>query len=316
MKISEKPLTTHIDEFLQYIEIERGLSQSTQVNYRRSLNHLKQWLGLQNRGHTKPHELTTEDIWQYRLYLSQTQNRTGDTVSKKTQNYHLIVLRCLFDYFAFRDITALPSRKIVLSKIKDDKQIVKFLDTSQIKLLLEKPDISKPKGLRDRAILETLFSTGLRVSELVALNITQFNGIWNQNDFKVSIMGKGSYPRMVFFSERATHWIKEYLKTRSDTHKALFMSCKNCTNKENRLTARSIERLVKIHVLEAGIPTFTSPHTLRHSMATNLMEQGVDLRSIQEFLGHKNIMTTQIYTHVTNKRLHDIHRQFHGGDNL
>ncbi|MCH7828543.1 tyrosine-type recombinase/integrase [Patescibacteria group bacterium] len=316
MEISEKPLTAHIDEFLQYIEIERGLSQSTQVNYRRSLYHLKQWLCSQNKEHAKPHELTTEDIWQYRLYLSRKQDRVGNTVSKKTQNYHLIVLRCLLDYFTLRDITAISSRKIMLSKINDDKQILKFLDTSQIKLLLETPDISRSKGLRDRAIFETLFSTGLRISELVALNRTQFNGIWDQNDFKVSIIGKGNYPRMVFFSERATYWIKEYLKDDSNTYEALFVSYKDSTNKENRLTARSIERLMKIYVLKAGIPTFASPHTIRHSMATNLMEQGVDLRSIQEFLGHRSIVTTQIYTHVTNKRLHDIHKKFHDGNNF
>ena len=316
MEISKKPLFTHIDEFLQYIDIERGLSQSTQTNYRRSLHNLKHWLNTKNKKDIKPHEFSAEDIWQYRLHLSRIQNRTKNTVSRKTQNYHLIVLRCLLDYFTFRDIIALPPKKIMLSKIRDNKQSIKFLNINQIKLLFEEPNINKPKGIRDRAILETLFSTGLRVSELVSLDISQFNNIWDQNDFKVSIIGKGNYPRMIFFSRRATHWIKEYLKIRKNTHQALFVNYINYTNRENRLTTRSIERLVKIYAIESGIPTFTSPHTLRHSMATSLLEQGVDLRSIQEFLGHKNIMTTQIYTHVTNKRLHDIHRQFHSGDNL
>ncbi|MDO8495389.1 MAG: tyrosine-type recombinase/integrase, partial [bacterium] len=158
--------------------------------------------------------------------------------------------------------------------------------------------------------------TGLRVAELVALNKEQFDSIRDKKDFELGVIGKGSRPRTVYFSERALDWLKKYLKTRQDKEKALFINFRGRTKEENRLTSRSIERMMKRYSIKACIPLSTTPHTLRHSYATDLLEQGVDLRTIQEFLGHKNIVTTQIYTHVTNKRLRDIHRQFHSGKNL
>ena len=316
MQESTKPLAEHLKDFLEYIEIERGLAKSTQISYRRGMERLKGWLNSENKGQIKPHELTAEDLWQYRLYLVRSTDRFGKPLSKGTQNFYLIILRQMLAYLSFRDIVALPSRKVTLAKITDQQKTIKFLTTEQIRKLMEAPDTNNPLGIRDRTIFEVLFSTGLRIAELVALNKEQFSNIWNQEDFELGIIGKGSYPRMVFFSVSSTYWIKKYLKSRNDTHEALFVNYGSRTERENRLTKRSIERLMKRHVLKAGIPIFASPHTLRHSMATSLMEQGVDLRSIQEFLGHKNIMTTQIYTHVTNKRLHDIHRQFHSGNNL
>ncbi len=173
-----------------------------------------------------------------------------------------------------------------------------------------------PAGLRDKAILETFFSTGLRVAELVALNREQFANMRDKKDLEIGIIGKGGTPRTVYFSERALSWIKKYLNIRKDKEKALFLNYRARKDAESRLTARSIERVVKKYAILAGVPIFTTPHTLRHSYATDLLTQGVDLRTIQEFLGHKSILTTQVYTHVTNKRLRDIHRKFHSGKSL
>ncbi|MFZ3100301.1 MAG: tyrosine-type recombinase/integrase, partial [Minisyncoccales bacterium] len=170
------------------------------------------------------------------------------------------------------------------------------------------------------AILETLFSTGLRIAELVNLNREQFANLQENKELELGIIGKGTYPRTVYFSARALGWIKKYLKIRDEIckkeEKALFVNFRAHKNAPRRLTARSIERMVKICAIGANVPLFTTPHTLRHSMATDLLAQGADLRAIQEFLGHRSIMTTQIYTHVTNKRLRDIHRQFHSGRHL
>jgi len=211
---------------------------------------------------------------------------------------------------------SLPADKITLPKDARTEKTVKFLNLEQVEQLLLAPDTKNPIGLRDRAILETLFSTGLRIAELIALNWEQFVNIKNKKDLELGIIGKGSYPRTVYFSERALSWVKRYLETRDNKEKPLFIHYRSRNDAEPRLTARSIERIVKKYAILAGVPIFTTPHTLRHSMATDLLTQGVDLRIIQEFLGHKSILTTQIYTHVTNKRLRDIHRQFHSGKRL
>ena len=215
-----------------------------------------------------------------------------------------------------KDIVSLPPEKVTLPKDADKEKTIKFLNLEQIQKLLDAPDATNPSGLRDKVILEALFSTGLRIAELIALNKEQFDFSSDKKDFELSVIGKGSRARTVYFSERALEWLKKYLNTRKDKQKALFINYRGRTKEENRLTSRSIERMMKKYSIKAGIPLFTTPHTLRHSMATDLLEQGVDLRTIQEFLGHKNIVTTQIYTHVTNKRLRDIHRQFHSGKNL
>ncbi|MCH7604748.1 tyrosine-type recombinase/integrase [Patescibacteria group bacterium] len=316
MQKSQKPITEHIPDFLDYCEVERGLSDNTQKNYQRYLKKLETWSKSQNKQSLKPHEFTNEEIWKYRLYLSRYQTKNGAPLSKLTQNYYLIALRALLSYFSAKDIESLPPDKVTLPKGANNEKAIKFLNLEQIQKLLESPDSTNPTGLRDRIILEILFSTGLRVAELVALNKEQFDSVWNKNDFELGVIGKGNRPRAVYFSERALVWLKKYLKIRKDNHKALFINYRSRTQEENRLTARSVERIVKKHSIVAGIPFFTTPHTLRHSYATDLLSQGVDLRSIQEFLGHKNIVTTQIYTHVTNKRLRDIHRQYHGAKDL
>ena len=232
------------------------------------------------------------------------------------KNYYLIALRAFLGYFVAKDVVSLPPDKITLPKDARSEKTVKFLSLEQIERLLLAPGIETAAGLRDRAILEAFFSTGLRIAELVALNKEQFSNIKDKKDLELGIIGKGGRPRTVYFSDRAITWIKKYLADRIDKEKALFIHYKARQDSDSRLTSRSIERIVKKYAILAGVPISTTPHTLRHSYATDLLTQGVDLRTIQEFLGHRSILTTQIYTHVTNKRLRDIHRQFHSGKNL
>ncbi len=314
--MGQKAITDHTSDFLEYLEVERGTAESTRENYRMCLKRFTEWLKINHKEWIKPEELTKDDVWQYRLYISKFVNKNGGVLAKPTQNYHMIALRNLLDYFSLRDIPSLSSRKIALAKYSEYQKPLKFLDLEQVKKLLDTPDVTKGKGLRDKAILEILFSTGLRVSELAALDKQQFNLIRNQEDFELGIVGKGNHPRTVFFSRNATYWLKKYLESRNDGMEPLFIPYKNWVEKKDRLSRRAIQRIVKKYAMKAGLPNFISPHTLRHSYATDLLSQGVDLRSIQELLGHKNIMTTQIYTHVTNKHLRDIHRQFHGGGSL
>jgi len=316
MTKSDIPIIKHISDFLDYCEVEKGLSDNTQKNYERYLTKFTSWLTGTKKAGLLPHELTSEHIWAYRLYLSRFQDKKGHSLKKTTQNYYLIALRALMAYFTAKDIVSLPTDKITLPRDNKDEKTIKFLNLDQIEKLLMAPDVKNPHGLRDRAILESLFSTGLRIAELVSLNQEQFNNIKDKKDLEISIIGKGDRPRTVYFSERALLWIKKYLATRNAKDKALFIHYRSRQDAESRLTSRSIERIVKKYAILSGIPIFTTPHTLRHSMATDLLTQGVDLRTIQEFLGHKNIVTTQIYTHVTNKRLRDVHRQFHSGKNL
>lgn len=292
------------------------MADKTQENYKRYLEKFATWLKNTGGADKKPHELSSEDIWAYRLYLSRSQAKKSKPLARITQNYYLIALRALLGYFTAKDVLSLPQDKITLPKDAKREKTIKFLNLDQIKKLLDAPDPSTPIGLRDKAILETLFSTGLRIAELIALNKEQFDSIRDKKDFELSIIGKGSRPRTVYFSERALEWLKRYLDVRKDKQKPLFINYRTGTGTENRLTARSIERMMKKYCMKAGVPLFTTPHTLRHSYATDLLEQGVDLRTIQEFLGHKNIVTTQIYTHVTNKRLRDVHRQYHSGRRL
>jgi len=316
MKKSQKPIIDHILDFLDYCEVERGLSQNTQKNYSRYLQKFVSWLRFKNKEDLSPHQLTADDIWQYRLFLSRFRNDKGKTLSKLTQNYYLIALRALLSYFSAKDIQSIPSDKITLPKDAKKEKTIKFLSLEQIEKLLVSPNTNTKIGLRNRTILESFFSTGLRVAELVGLNREQFQNIKDKKDLEIAIIGKGDRPRTIYFSERALSWIKKYLKTRKDKEKPLFINYRSRKDAPKRLTARSVERIVKKYSIKAGIPVFTTPHTIRHSYATDLLNQGVDLRTIQEFLGHKNIVTTQIYTHVTNKRLRDVHRKFHSGKNL
>ncbi len=312
MEKSQKPLSQHLTGFLDWLDIEKGLSNKSQENYSRFLKKFIDWLKKNDLEDLKPHQLSPTHIWDYRVYLSR---HSKKPLKKSTQNYYLIALRSLLNYFANRDILSLPAEKIKLAKDKDDKK-VHFLNLEQVKKLVSAPDINNKNGLRDRAILETLFSTGLRIAELVSLDREQLPIKPNTEDLELSIVGKGGHVRMVFFSERAIDWIKKYLDTRKDNLKPLFISYQGRKGSSKRLTDRSIERSLKKYAILAGLPSNTTPHTLRHTFATDMMNKGADLRLIQELLGHRNIATTQIYTHVTNRQLRDAHRKFHSGKDL
>jgi site-specific recombinase XerD len=313
MKESSKPIPSHLTDFLDWLEIEEGLSSKSQENYSRFIKKFLDWLKMNNLDNLKPHELTPEHIWEYRVFLSrQYTPKTRKPLKKTTQNYYLIALRSLLNYFADRDILSLPSEKIKLAKDTDEKQ-VRFLNLEQLERLFAAPDTSKVQGLRDRAILESLFSTGMRIAELVSLGREQIRIKPGMDELEISIVGKGGRVRTVYFSKRALHWLKRYLETRYDKEKALFINYRAKSDAGKRLTPRFIEKSIKKYSVSAGVPLTTTPHVMRHSFATDLLAKGVDLRTIQEFLGHKNIAATQIYAHVTNKQLKEIHKKYHGG---
>lgn len=315
MQKSTTPLINHIPNFLDYCEVEKGLSNNTQENYQRYLSVFERWLKVSGKEGLLPHQLTSEHIWDYRLYLSRKHKTpAGKNLQKSTQNYYLVALRVFLDYFTDRDITSLPSSKVKLPK-GAKKDSVKFLTLDQVEKLLSMPDIKTESGLRDRAIMETLFSTGLRIAELTALNRDQINLKRVDETFELSITGKGNRTRPVFFSPRALGWIKKYIVTRQDMDNPLFVNL--VSKKEGkRLSARAIQTFISRYAKMAALPIEVTPHVLRHTYATDLLAQGVDLRMVQEFLGHKNIATTQIYTHVTNKRLRDVYKKYHGGNKL
>ncbi len=313
-----KALPQYLSDFLDYCEVEKGLSPVTTKNYSRFLARFFEWLRKNNLERITPEDLTADHVWKYRLWLSRLPNgvrKINPNLTISTQTRYLIALRAFLAYFHEKDIPSLPTEKIKLPKEKRER-LVKFLPLDQIEKLLGSPNTKTETGARDRAILETFFSTGLRVAELTALDRKQLAGTKNKTEFELSIIGKGNYPRIVYFSERALHWIKEYLLRRTDEDDALFIRSKGPTNAPLRLTTRGIETIVQKYAKAAGLPVLATPHTIRHSFATDLMTQGVDIRTVQEFLGHRNIATTQIYTHVTSKRLRDIHKKFHGGRKL
>jgi len=318
MKKSNIPLIKHIPNFLDYCEVEKGLSPVSTLNYHNFLKVFIEWLQNNDLSDLKPHELTSDHVWDYRLYLSHKKDK--DTYIKKTtQSYYLRALRILLNYFADKDIVSIPSEKIKLPKLTDKDKKIKFLNFEQVEKLLNMPSRSEVIGMRDRAILEVLFSTGMRVSELTSLNINLFdknNLLLNKfDDLELSIAGKGGSVRAVYFSNRALSALARYIKTRNDLLPPLFINYRRNSDPkdDHRLTPRSIDNLVRKYSIMAGLPVDATPHTLRHSYATDLLDQGADLRSVQELLGHKNIATTQIYTHVTNKKLRDIHKKYHSG---
>lgn len=311
MEKSNKTIIEHIPEFLEYLDIEKGLSHTSQTTYTRLIDKFKQWLKDNNLDSLKAHQFKTDHIWKYRVFLSRQYNKnTHQPLKKCSINYYLIVLRNLFNYFTERDVLSLPAEKIKLIKEKEEKAI-KFLSLEQIKKLLSSPETSNYIGLRDQAVLEVLFSTGLRVAELVSLNRDQIKIENLDNELEINVVGKGGRIRPVYLSSRALKALKNYLETRKDEDRALFINYKGPKSASRRLTTRSIENIVKKYILQTGISIPASPHTLRHSFATDLLMQGVDLRIVQEFLGHRNIATTQIYTHITSKKLKDVHKKYH-----
>jgi len=313
--MTTKPLIKYLTDYLDYSEIEKGLSAKTQENYSRFLNKFFKWLKENNLEGLSPAKLTNDHIWKYRVFLSRhIDPHKKTTLKKTTQNYYLIALRSLLEFFVEKNIPCLPPSKIKLAKDKTDHE-VKFLNLPQLERLLTAPDTSTIIGLRDRAILESFFSTGLRISELTSLNREQLKIKKETREVEIAVVGKGSKVRTVYFSTRAVEALRKYLDKRTDLDEALFINYrpgKNRDAKTRRLTNRAVEDVVKKYVLISGLPVMATPHTLRHSFATDLLSNGVDLRLVQEFLGHRNIATTQIYTHVTNKQLRDVHRQAHG----
>jgi integrase/recombinase XerD len=307
MEEKQKRIIDYLNDFLDWLDVEKGLSSKTQENYARFLKKFFDWLKINNLENLKPFELSPDHIYQYKTFLSR---KLKKALKQSTQTYYLIALRQLLNFFAEKDIKSLPPEKVKLPKKRTEK-VIHFLTLGQVEKLLEAPDTSNEIGLRDRAILETFFSTGMRVGELVNLNREQIKIKPETKDLEITIIGKGQRPRTVYFSERAVFWLRKYLETRKDKEKALFINYRG-KKPGTRLTIRSLERIVKKYAILAGLPLNTVCHTLRHSFATDLLSKGVDLRVVQEFLGHKNISTTQIYTHVTRPQLREIHRKYHG----
>jgi len=257
-----------------------------------------------------PSEITAELVRQYRVRLNRTQDRSGNTLKKNTQAYYLIALRSFLKYLAKRNINSLAAEKIELGKVPERK--LEFLDADELERLLNAPEGGDISAWRGRAILETLFSTGLRVSELCSLNRDNVN--IERGEF--AVRGKGSKLRVVFLSDSAKDALKKYLAERSDIHEALFVGHHGNLNKKEsaRLTPRSVQRLIKKYAVMAGVIKKVSPHQLRHSFATDLLQNGADIRSVQAMLGHANITTTQIYTHYTDKHLKEIHKKYHSNN--
>jgi site-specific recombinase XerD len=300
-------LSSLINQFLEHAEIGKNQSPKTIQNYHHYLTRFLNWSGDLN-----PKDITLETIHKYRLFLNRYKDKRGRTLSPKTQNYHLIALRAFLKYLTKNDIPCLAPEKIELGKT--EKRSVEFLTREELERLFSAVDLNKKNGLRDRAILETLFSTGLRVSELTSLNRDQVD--LKRQEFMVR--GKGRKPRIVFLSDRCVEWLERYLAIRQDNWQPIFINTGRCRSGETlnlhekkRLTEVSIQNIIRKTTRQAGIIKKVTPHTLRHSFATNLLFQGADLRSVQDLLGHASITTTQIYTHLTNKKLREVHKKFH-----
>jgi site-specific recombinase XerD len=300
-----QPISDLVTDFLEYLEIEQNRSQKTIANYDRYLQRLVEFTG-----DVQIKKLDAETVRKWRLWLNRLTDQNGEPISKTTQNYHLIALRSFLKYLAKRDIPALTSDKIELASVKRPQ--VTFLEQEEVMRLLEAIDTSTPIGMRDRAILELLFSGGLRVSELVSLNRDHIN--LERREF--SIRGKGQKDRLIFISDEAADWLGRFLHSRKDNFKPLFIHYSGSKDELDdgaytRLTARSVQRMVGRYARLAGITKRVTPHTLRHSFATDLLHNGADLRSVQSLLGHANVSTTQIYTHLTDPQLKKVHEQFH-----
>lgn len=299
-----------VEEFLEYLEIEKGCSPGTIREYRHYLTRFSHWLR-EAAPQARPEDLDLELVRKYRLHLAHLEGRDGAPLKRATQAYHIVALRAFLRYLVVRrDLATLSPDKVELPKT--GSRLVRFLDGEQVELLLAAPNVSTPVGLRDRVIMETLFSTGLRVSELVKLNRDEIS--LERQEF--GVVGKGAKPRVVFLSAEATEWLRSYLASRRDGFKPLFIRYAGRTDfardgEGMRLSARSVERIVEKYARRCGLPVKVSPHTLRHSFATDLLRGGADLRSVQEMLGHESIRTTQVYTHVTDRQLREVHRAFH-----
>lgn len=293
-------------DFVEHLEVERGRASVTASNYRHYLERLIEFAG-----DIDVASITPELLRKYRLWLNRYQNDNGETLSLMTQSYHLIALRGFLTYLVKRDIRSLSPEKVELPKTAR-KQVTFLTHDEVLRLVDVVPEDGTPQHLRDRAIIELLFSSGLRVSELVNLNRDHINT--KRREF--TVRGKGQKDRPIFISPKAARIIEEYLETRSDSLAPLFLnySRNNTTDSSGnfrRLSARSIQRLIEKYAKLAGITKHVSPHTMRHSYATDLLMNGADIRSVQSMLGHSDISTTQVYTHVTDQHLKDVYEKYH-----
>lgn len=301
-----------ITDFLEHLEIEKQRSLLTIRNYDHYLHRFIEISQI-----TTPEEITLDLTRKFRIYLNRIQSKDGKNLKSATQNYYIIALRSFLKYLAKRDIYTLAAEKIELGKIPERE--ISFLESEELQRFLEAPLKTQNKNdkitlhqLRDKAILETLFSTGLRVSELVSLNRDKVN----IEKGEYTVRGKGNKIRIVFLSPTCQDAVKQYINRRTDTDPALFIH--HITNqyektRDNlRLTSRAVQRMVKKYAAQAGIIKKITPHVLRHSFATDLLAAGAHIRSVQEMLGHSNLSTTQIYTHITNQQLKEVHKKFHG----
>lgn len=299
-------------QFLEYIEIEKGRSLKTVENYDHYLSRFLNFTKNDN-----PVNIDDKTVREFRLWLNRQlsghNKASTETLSKKTQNYYMIAIRSFLKYLARQDIKSMPAERIELAKVGE--RSLDLITNAELKRLLESPNGSNLKDLRDKAILELLFSTGLRVSELCSLTADI-----DLNSDELSIRGKGGKVRVVFLSPEAKKAVTTYLAARKDMNEALFVQiAEKINHAEGRaskkddgfLNRRSIERIVKQHATKAGISKKVTPHVMRHMFATDLLSNGADLRSVQALLGHSSIITTQIYTHVTDKHLRDIHKKYH-----
>lgn len=297
-------------EFLEHLEVERNLSKLTIRDYAHYLRRFSDWFErIEGRKHIS--ELDQHLLRKYRVHLSRLTDEQGQTLSLSTQAYHVICLRSFLKWLIKNDMDVLHPEKVDLPK--PDPHSMKFLSPEEMERLLAQPHLSSKTGYRDKAILEVLFSTGLRVSELVSLNREQIN--LDRREF--GVIGKGRKPRVVFLSERAADWLRRWLDTREDGWRPVFIRLSKSKadpredGEEMRLTSRSVQRIVEKYVEKAHLPIKVTPHGIRHSFATDLLINGAGLRDVQEMLGHKNIQTTQIYTHVTRPQLREVHKKFH-----
>jgi site-specific recombinase XerD len=292
-------------DFIEYLEVEGGRSAKTAENYRLYLERFVEFTD-----NMLVDKITTETIRKYRLWLNRYKNYNDDELATITQSYHLIALRGFLSYLSKRDIESLSPNKIELPKVA--RKQVTFLHYDEVENIIEQINSEDEIGLRDRAIIELLFSSGLRVSELINLNRDHINTA--RREF--TVRGKGKKDRPVFISESASEHVANYLASRHDNLEPLFISYSrnsevNMTGNYRRLTARSIQRIINKYTRIAGITKHVSPHTMRHSFATDLLMNGADIRSVQMLLGHSNISTTQVYTHVTDEHLREVHEKFH-----
>jgi site-specific recombinase XerD len=300
-------------DFLEHLEVERQVSPYTIRNYHHYLRRFIDWYAKYDPQVPVDH-ISLQTITKYRVYLSRLVDMHGHNLSKTTQGYHVIALRSWFKWLTKQDVVVLAPEKIDLPK--GEGRSLKYLTYEQLERLMNQPRLSSKIGLRDRTILETLFSTGLRVSELTSLDREQVN--LERREF--GVIGKGRKLRIVFLSVRAAGWIERYLSTRTDAWRPVFIRYSRKkhditdSGEDMRLSVRSVQRMVEKYRKQARLPIPITPHGIRHTFATDLISKGAGLREVQEMLGHKNVATTQIYTHITNPRLREVHEKYHSGN--